>query len=113
MPAANSTNRIAQPINSGFRELVRGGGGAASGVSATGAGGSGGWACAGVTEVCSLWPQLPQNGPETGAPQLLQKLGMGRFYKSELRVTTAILYRKIALRPGMEIALYLGEGGQL
>lgn len=55
---------MVQPINKGFREL-EGWAGAAAGVT-----GGGGWA--GVTEACSFWPQFPQNGPETGEPQLGQ-----------------------------------------
>jgi len=56
---------MAQPIKSGLRELD-GGTGAAAGVT----GGGGAWG--GVTEACTFWPQLPQNGPETGEPQLGQ-----------------------------------------
>ena len=64
MPAANRTAIIAQPINKGFRELEGWAGAAAAVI------GAGGWA--GVTEACSFWPQVPQNGPETGEPQLEQ-----------------------------------------
>jgi len=48
-----------------------------------------------------------------GEPQLVQKLGIGRFYKSKLPVTNDIFHSKIALRSGIEIALQTREGGQI
>jgi hypothetical protein len=72
--------------------------------------GAGGVGAAGVW---ARWPQLPQNGPEMGEPQLVQKLGMGRFYRSKPPVTTEIFHRKTTLRSGTEIAFQKAEGGQI
>ena|SRR2546430_3327503 len=115
VPAANNTNTIAQPINIGFPapELFC----AAEGAGTTGGGGIGAGGCGtfGV-DADGVWarrPQLPQNGPAMGEPQLVQKLGMGRFYRSEPRVTTEMFHRKIALRSGIEIAVQTREGGQI
>src|SRR5579864_939120 len=97
VPNANRTNTIAQPINSGFPtpELLAGvtaGGGGATTGGGNGAGG-GGWGAAGGAD-CTRWPQLPQKEPVTGEPQLVQNVGIGRFYRSEPRVTTGILLSK-------------------
>jgi hypothetical protein len=42
----------------------------------------------GATGAFTCAPQLPQNGPETGEPQLEQNVGIGRFYSSNPWVTT-------------------------